>query len=526
MTLHKAHDELLVIVLLLTLFLISLPVQATTNAKGVTISFIEQANTNQISYPDYNLSLDKALKEPVIAVESPAPTQIDPYQNNLWLRIQAGYAMPDIHSPYTAKYEAYYSERPKYVKDMMERTSKYLFYVVSEIEKRGMPTELALLPMIESAYNPQAYSRSHAAGIWQFVPNTGKHFGLQQNWWQDNRRDVIAATNAALDYLEKLHHMFGSWDLALVAYNAGEGTVGRAIAANRRKNRATDYQNLKLPLETTHYVPKLQAIKNIVNHPADYGLNIAPIPNTVYFTQVNVSQQIDARLAAKLAGISQEEFQLLNPSYNRPIIASKKQAHTILLPIEAVDRFHDNINNHDDALISWKIYSAKQGERVATIAKKFKISTNKLRKINSLPHQSKLSRNLHILVPDQSANTSQINIAKLASQKTDFQLNHRSSVRHKIRRGETLSTIARRYGTSTKSIMRLNRLKSTRIKTGQIIKVKGKPSKRRRTTYKIRRGDTLSAIAKKYGTNAKRLMKLNRLRSTRLKIGQILRVRG
>lgn len=513
-------------ILMMACSLTCLPVQATTNAKGIAISFIEQPTKNKSAYPDYDLSLDKALIDLTVTSDSTPALNNDPFNNNLWLRIQAGYDMPTIDSPHTSKYEAYYAERPVYVQQMMERSSKYLYYVVNEVEKRGMPTEIALLPMIESAYNPSAYSRSHAAGIWQFVPATGKHFGLQQNWWKDNRRDVIAATQAALDYLEKLHGMFGSWDLALAAYNAGEGTVGRAIEANKRKGRPTDYQNLKLPLETRHYVPKLQAIKNIVTHPEQYGLDIAPISNKVYFTEIDAPEQIDAKLAAELAEITSEEFKLLNPSYKRPIIASKLNTHKILLPISAVDRFQENLSNYDESLISWKVYRAKRGERLSTIAKKFNTRSSTLRKVNSLPHESKLAQSVHLLVPSSSIRSDKINVAKLASQKTAFQHLGKRNIRHKIRRGETLSTIARRYGTNTKSIMRLNRLKSTRIKVGQVLKVKGKRARRQVATYKIKRGDTLSAIAKRYGTNTKRLMKMNRLRSTRLKIGQVLKVRG
>jgi len=243
-------------------------------------------------------------------------------QNDLWARIKDGYAMPDIESEYTANHEAWYAARPDYMKRMIERSQKYLYHVVEEVQKRGMPTEIALLPMVESAFNPQAYSRSNASGIWQFVPSTGKDFGLKQNWWVDNRRDVTAATTAALDYLQKLHGMFGTWDLALAAYNAGEGTVQRAIDRNKRQGLPTDYQSLDLPSETKNYVPKLQAIKNIVTDPEKYGLQINSIPNQPYFTRVKAPKQIDAKLAAQLAEISPEEFSSLNPSYNRPVLAS------------------------------------------------------------------------------------------------------------------------------------------------------------------------------------------------------------
>ncbi len=492
---------------------------AQTNAKGVTLEFLIE-DVIEETVTDIHVSTD-STKE-VTASELP-PLQAEP--GNIWLRIQAGYAMPDIISPYTAKYERLYASKPEYVAQMMSRSQKYLFYVVEEVEKRGMPMEIALLPMIESAYNPKAISRSKAVGIWQFMPATGKHFGLKQNWWSDHRRDVVASTDAALSYLEKLHGMFGSWDLALAAYNAGEGTVGRAIAKNQKRGLPTNYQSLKLPLETTHYVPKLQAIKNIVNNPDQYGLFIAPIPDEAYFAEIDAPAQIDAKLAAQLAGISGDEFALLNPRFNRPVVASKQSTHKILLPIDSIEHFEQNLNTHDQSLISWKIYSAKRGERVASIAKKFNINTKKLRKINSLPKQRTLSKNLHILVPAKASESHQINVAKLSKQK--LRSNSRTRhVKHRIKRGETLSALAKRYGTNTRALMRLNRLKSTRLKIGQVIKVKGKPSRARHVKHKIKRGETLSALAKRYGTNTRALMKLNRLKSTKLKIGQVIKVKG
>lgn len=318
---------------------------------------------------------------------------------DLWARIKGGYAMPDIESEYTSNHESWYASRPDYVKRMMERSQKYLYYIVQEVEKRGMPSEIALLPMIESAYNPQAYSRSRASGIWQFVPATGKDFGLKQNWWVDNRRDVTAATNAALTYLQKLHGMFGAWDLALAAYNAGEGTVSRAIERNRKQGLPTDYQSLDLPAETKNYVPKLQAIKNIVTEPEKYGLEIRGIPNRPYFTRVNAPDQIDAKLAAKLAEISYDEFIALNPSYNRPVITSGGTVRHLLLPTWAADRFAENLANYDKPLTNWQTYYVKRGERMDNIAKKFGIQTSQLRDVNDLPNRNKFHYPQTLLVP-------------------------------------------------------------------------------------------------------------------------------
>lgn len=440
---------------------------ANTNAQGIEIEFLTDNNINgEISDITQPLDDEAILSlEPSVAIAS--------FENNLWLRIQDGYAIPDITSPYTTKFENWYASRPDYVEKMMARSQKYLFYVVEEVEKRGMPTEIALLPMIESAYNPKAYSRSHAAGIWQFIPSTGKHFGLQQNWWVDNRRHVTAATQAALDYLQKLYDLFGSWDLALAAYNAGEGTVGRAIAKNQKSGLPTDYKSLKLPLETVQYVPKLQAIKNIVTHPDRYGLNIEAIPNEAYFAEIDPPYQIDAKLAAKLADISDEEFALLNPNYNRPVIATRNNSHKLLLPVSAVETFESNLSNHDQSLVSWSVYNAKRGEQLASIAKKFDISINRLREVNDLPKNNKITNQFHLLVPSDDSSSTNINVATLADQKSHIEQKVFKNVTHTIKRGETLSSLAKKYGTNTKDLMVMNRLKSTKLKVGQIIRVKG-----------------------------------------------------
>ncbi len=408
--------------------------------------------------------------------------------DDLWARIKDGYAMPDTESPYTTRQEKWYVSNPDYVRRMIDRSQRYLFHIVEEVQKRNMPTEIALLPMIESGFNPQAYSRSRASGIWQFIPSTGKNYGLKQNWWVDNRRDVTAATNAALDYLEKLHGMFGAWDLALAAYNAGEGTVQRAINRNRKQGLPTDYQSLDLPLETRNYVPKLQAVKNIVTNPEKYGLNIAAIPNRPYFTHVDAPKQIDAKLAAQLAEISYEEFTSLNPSFNRPVITSSGEKHQFLLPVWAADRFTENLKNYDKPLTNWQTYHAKRGERTDHIASKFGINEGQLRYVNGLKTRSKKLRNSQaMLVPatysgqpisdEAEIESDSINVAALEdnnsiNQSDEDEPKSRRAVIHKVKSGDTLQALANRYGTTTKAIMKINRLKGSQLKLGQRLKIK------------------------------------------------------
>jgi membrane-bound lytic murein transglycosylase D len=391
---------------------------------------------------------------------------------NLWQRIKDGYAMPDIESSHTATYEQWYAARPDYVKRMLERSQKYLFHIVEEVEKRGMPTEIALLPMIESAYNPQAYSKSHASGIWQFVPATGRDFGLKQNYWTDKRKDVTAATNAALTYLQKLYGMFGAWDLALAAYNAGEGTVSRAIERNKRKGLPTDYQSLDLPSETKDYVPKLQAIKNIITEPEQFGLQLNNIPNKPYFTRVAAPNQIDSKIAAKLAKISDEEFIALNPSYNKPIVVSNNETHQILLPTWSVATFQENLADYDKPLTTWKTYTARRGERISYIAKKFNIGASQLRKVNDLGNNNKIKSTRPLLVPNNGSEEAKITLASFNSyHKYNSEPTHKKAIRYKVKRGDTLSELASKFNLSINEIAKSNKIKNNHLKVGQVLYV-------------------------------------------------------
>ncbi len=419
--------------------------------------------------------------------------------DDLWQRIKDGYAMPDSTSNLVANHEKWYSSRPDYIRRMVERSQKYLFHIVEEVEKRGMPTEIALLPMIESAYNPQAYSRSQASGIWQFIPSTGKHFGLQQNWWIDNRRNVIVATDAALTYLQKLHGMFGSWDLALAAYNAGEGTVGRAIERNRRLGLGTDYESLNLPPETRNYVPKLQAVKNIMTNPGKYGLKIQTIANTAYFTRVSAPAQIDAHLAAKLAEISDEEFLALNPSNNRPLIGNNDEKHELLLPILAAQTFRDNLANYNKPLVSWKTYLAKRGERMEKIAAKFGIQLSKLRNVNNLPNQNKIKKSSTILVPNGN--------------KTDFTPNSNT-----IKTAETNSAYP--LDASLTHSAEVNLAEKNPLNSSD----EAEPSKANNVTHLVKKGETIFAIAKLYQVSIDDIVNANSLANQDIKIGQTLSI--
>jgi membrane-bound lytic murein transglycosylase D len=329
-----------------------------------------------------------------------APRALPPA--DLWERIRRGFRMPDAHGPLVQEWEKWYSSRPDYVARMVERASRFLFHVVEEVERRGMPSEIALLPMIESAYNPRAYSRSHASGIWQFIPSTGKLYGLRQNFWYDGRRDVLAATGAALDYLQKLHGLFGSWDLALAAYNWGEGAVSRAIARNQAKGLPADYESLAMPNETRNYVPKLQAVKNIVADPARFGLRLAAIPNEPYFAIVTTRRHIDVKLAARLAEIPEEEFRFLNPAHNKPVIRADG-SETLVLPRHKVEAFQRNLEAHDKPLVTWQAYIVKRSDKPEAIATKHGITLAQLKEANGIPGNKRIVPGQTLLVPLRGA---------------------------------------------------------------------------------------------------------------------------
>ncbi len=388
-----------------------------------------------------------------------APTNTDASTDaDLWQRVRVGFQLEPLDSPLVLDHEQWYSNRPEYIKRFVERGAKYLHHIVDEVEKRNMPMEIALLPVIESAFNPQANSRSHAAGMWQFIPSTGKHFGLKQDWHADSRRDVLASTVAALNYLQKLYAMFNSWELALAAYNCGEGCVARAIAHNQRKGLPTDFLSLSLPLETRNYVPKLIAVKNIILAPGSYGIELDQLPDQPYFTTVKAPAKIDVKLAAKLADMPQDEFLALNPSFNRPVAAP--QSGEFLLPLEKVEVFRANLENYDQPLVSWTTYQARRGESLEQIGKRYGVSGSYLRAVNiSLKERKKkIAQPTTIMVPIKgAAQGSFVKVAAPVAQQSIAATAPISS-HYTIRRGDTLYSVARQFGIALGDLLLWNKL--------------------------------------------------------------------
>lgn len=309
--------------------------------------------------------------------------------------------MDDLDGPLVHKWEEWYSSRPDYIDRIVERSRRILFHVVEEVERRGMPMEIALLPIIESAYDPHAHSRARAAGLWQFIPSTGRLYGLRQNGWYDGRRDIVAATRAALDYLEKLYEQFGDWELALASYNCGEGRLSRALARAQARGLPHRYGSLALPEETRNYLPKLQAVKNIVSDPARYGLTLAEIPDEPYFAVLTVPHHIDITLAARLAEIPVEEFQLLNPAHNRSVI-NADSAETIVVPKDKAATFVHNWRNHSEPMVSWQFHRVKRGDTLWKIGRRHAVPLNELRRINNLGRRAKLRIGQRLIIPVKS----------------------------------------------------------------------------------------------------------------------------
>jgi membrane-bound lytic murein transglycosylase D len=357
------------------------------------------------------LSLAPALSFAVDTIHTPAPliSAAPEYkETDVWGRIRSGYAIPDVNNELVTKHVNWYASRPDYINRFSARASKYMYHVVTELEKRNMPTELALLPVIESAFNPQANSSANAAGMWQFVPGTGKDFNLKQNSFADERRSVLGSTDAALSYLQKLYGMFGDWQLALAAYNWGEGNVQRAIAKAKAAGKATDYENLGefMPAETRNYVPKLQAVKNIVSHPEQYKVALPKIENEAYFTAVDKTKDIDVAIAAQLAELPLEEFKALNPQFKRPVITGDSK---ILLPQENAEKFQNNLASFGRALSNWTTHTIRSAKTsIASLASRFGTTPEVIRQANNIPDRTRLKAGSTILVPRAAGATTDI----------------------------------------------------------------------------------------------------------------------
>ena len=422
----------------------------------------------------------EAAEAPVVTGPLQARTRLDPDQDaersDLWLRVRSGYAMADLDGELVRKWEQWYARDPAYVQRMVERGGRYLFHIVEEVQRRGMPTELALLPFTESAFNPQAMSRTRASGMWQFMPATGKDYALRQNIFRDDRRDVLASTRAALDLLQRLYGQFNDWPLALAAYNWGPGNVSKAIERNRRAGLPTDYLSLapRMPLETREYVPKLQAVKNIIGHPEAYALTLPPLENHPFFLSVPIERDIDVALAAHLAGLSVDEFQQLNPQMNKPVILAAGTPH-VLLPYDNANRFLQRIGEHHGPMASWTAWVAPKTLKPAEAARLTGMNEVLLREVNVIPPRMLVKVGSTLLVPRAPQTTGDVSghIAENAVMTLAPEARPLRRVAFKAgRKGDSVAAVARRYRVPAAQVAQWNGVSpQARFKPGQAVVV-------------------------------------------------------
>ena len=457
---------------------------------------------------------------------------------DVWERIRRGYAIPDHDNERVRRQVADYATYGDYWRRVSRRARPYLYHIVETLESRDMPLELALLPIIESAFRPFAYSHGSAAGIWQFVPATGRHYGLAQNWWYDGRRDVFAATDAAVSYLSYLGEMFeGDWVLATAAYNAGEGTVLRAIKRNRRAGRPTDYWSLDLPRETMNYVPRLLAISELVANPSAHGVELEPIPNDPAVVAINLDRQIDLALAAELAGIDMETLYQLNPGYNR-WATPPSGPHRLLLPKERAAEFRQGLEDTPEtAWMRWQRHRIRQGDTLGGIADQYHITVASLREANDLSDDT-IRRGDHLLVPIASRPSG--DYAKTAGARRKATRNRSQGdgeQRHyTVQSGDSLWAIARRFNVGVRQLANWNGMApGDMLGAGEQLVVWTRTggdggitssSRLQSVTYSVRQGDSLYAIARQFNVGIGDLRRWNNLDSDAyLQPGQELRMK-
>lgn len=465
-------------------------------------------------------------------VEVPMELPAEP-PGELLERVRSGLALGEHYNSRIDREADYFANHPDYVERTFDRAAPYMHYIVNEVQKRGLPMELALLPVIESAFQPWAYSRASASGIWQFIASTGTRFSLKQDWWYDGRRDIVAATGAALDYLTYLHDLLdGDWLNAIAAYNCGEANVQKAIRNNRAAGKRTDFWNLKLPAETRGYVPRLLAISRLVAEPERYGLAIDGIADTPYFVPVETGGQISIEVAAELAGITTEEMYELNPAYHR-WATDPSGPYLLLVPVEAAETFRANLLQlTPDQRLRVERYTVRAGDTVTSIATRFGTTAQHLRELNSLGTADKLAVDSELRVPSSvKALPEQV---RLAAARVDSRLPGGVRAVHVVRSGDTLSAIANRHrisvatlarinGISTKATLRVGqrlRLSGTAVDTGA--STRGNSDDGRKVTYVVRRGDTLTSIAESLKVPVSRLREWNNIDGSSIRAGQRL----
>ncbi len=505
--------------------------------------FIEP--TEPVLEPAPDFSTDEA-EDTAETVAAETPLLHKPIEEapplDLWGRTLSNFRLPIPNNSRIDHEFKWFTSHADYVKRIQTRAQPYLYFILEEIEKRNMPSELALLPVVESAFQPFAYSPGRAAGLWQFIPSTGKHYGLKQNWWYDGRRDVVSATRAALDYLQSLAKRFdGDWELALASYNAGAGTVSKAIKKNKRRGKATDFWSLDLPRETKSYVPRLLAFARLLAESNKLGIHFTPLPNQPHFASVDINSQLDLALAAEMAEITIQDLYHLNPGFNR-WATDPQGPHRLQLPVDKVDTFKQKLAALDNSKrLSWKRYKIKNGDNLGAIARKHNTTVAVLQQVNKI-RKTRIRAGKHLLIPVSTKNLSHYAFSA-QQRKSRIQNSSRSGnkISYTVRSGDTLWDISRSYnvshrklakwnGMAPRDVLRLNQKLVIWVKEKQTknITIAALPphmstsptTKRNSLNYRVRKGDSLSRIASRFNVSVQDLKKWNTLPNKYLQPGQ------
>lgn len=487
---------------------------------------------------------DSTRESASVAAGQPAPSVLikapTPQYDDLLDRLRAGLRLNESDQVAITRAYEWYARNPEYLDRVFGRAALYMFHIVEEVERRGMPMEIALLPVIESAFEPFAYSSARASGLWQFIPGTGSRFGLPQNWWYDGRRDVMASTRAALDYLQFMHDQFeGDWLLAMAGYNCGENCVARAIARNRAEGKGTTFWDLRLPAETRAYVPKILAMGRVVAAPAQINIEFSPIPNEAYFTRVDLAHQIDLKLAAELAGLTYDELFELNPAYHR-WATPPEGPHALLLPLDSAELFKQNIANlSPDELMRVTHHTVADNETLGELAARYSTTVTTLRMLNGLGSGA-LTPGTDLRVPMASTDLP-VKVLRAAARVDGPEPRARSNRPeiHVVRRGESIWSIARRNNMDHRTLLSLNGKKaSDKLIPGERLVLNREGGSRTSSsnnndessatrTHRVRSGETLFSIARRYGVTVAQLANWNDISINRvLHVGQRLTIRS
>jgi membrane-bound lytic murein transglycosylase D len=455
------------------------------------------------------------------------PIDLTAQHDDLWDRIRNGFAMQNLDSPLVKRHQNWYENQPEYLRRVVERSRRYMHHIIDELEKRGMPTELALLPIVESSYNPLAISTARASGLWQFIPSTGRNYKLDQTWWVDERRDVLASTDAALEYLQYIYEMHGDWQLALASYNWGEGAVSRAIAKNRAKKLPTDYASLKMPKETQNYVPKLQALKNLLLDRERWAaLEIPSLPNKPFFGTVAKPADMDVKMAARFAEMPLDEFRALNPAHNRPVI---KGDLPIILPADKVETFLSNYAQNEDPLVNWHTYTFQKTDNLEKLAARVGLTVAQLKAINGVTgRKAKVVPGQALLLPSQELVDDDEPLDTFAPPAAP-----EKSVRcYKRGKKKICRTVYHRPAkpmmlVADKSVPKRAPATTQQKKPAPAAKLAtpGRSGSEKLTRYTVKSGDTIDGIARKHKVTRQAIGRHNELKDI-IKPGQILLIPG